>query len=100
MICILLLCLNFIGIRESANFNIVLTIMSILSEIALLAVGFALVWDYPTFMHNITQLGATGNEIPILPLLGFVVCFSVWVLSEAYTILVRSSGRCGLSSAS
>ncbi len=60
LLCVLLLCLNLIGIRESANFNIVLTIMSILSEIALLAVGFALVWDYPTFMHNITQLGSTG----------------------------------------
>lgn len=57
ILCILLLCLNYIGIRESANFNIVLSIMGIISEIALLLVGFFLVWNYPTFVNNITQLG-------------------------------------------
>lgn len=49
--------LNYIGIRESANFNIFLSILSILSEIILLLIGFAIVWNLPTFMGNITQLG-------------------------------------------
>ena len=49
--------LNYIGIRESANLNIALSIMSIISEIFLLIIGFGLVWSAPTFLHNITQLG-------------------------------------------
>ncbi|WP_325380985.1 amino acid permease [Methanocella sp.] len=57
ILCIVLMALNYIGIRESANLNIVLSIVSIISEIALLLIGFALVWNLPTFIHNITQLG-------------------------------------------
>jgi APA family basic amino acid/polyamine antiporter len=52
-----LMALNYIGIRESANFNIVLSGLSILSELLLLIVGFAFVWNYPTFLGNVTQLG-------------------------------------------
>jgi basic amino acid/polyamine antiporter, APA family len=54
---IALMALNYIGIRESANFNIFLSILSIISEIILLLIGFAIVWKIPTFMGNITQLG-------------------------------------------
>jgi basic amino acid/polyamine antiporter, APA family len=56
-LCIILMALNYIGIRESANLNIVLSIVSIISEIAVLLFGFVLVWNLPTFIHNITQLG-------------------------------------------
>jgi len=52
-----LMLLNYIGIKESSNFNISLSIISIISEIVLLLVGFLMVWNYPTFIHNITQLG-------------------------------------------
>ncbi len=52
-----LMALNYVGIRESANFNIFLSVLSILSEIVLLLIGFAIVWNLPTFMGNITQLG-------------------------------------------
>lgn len=52
-----LMALNYIGIRESANFNIVLSGLSILSELLLLVVGFAFVWNYPVFLNNVTQLG-------------------------------------------
>ncbi|HTY91137.1 MAG TPA: APC family permease [Methanocella sp.] len=54
---VLLMALNYIGIRESANFNIFLSGLSILSEIILLLIGFAIVWNLTTFMGNITQLG-------------------------------------------
>jgi APA family basic amino acid/polyamine antiporter len=54
---ILLMGLNYIGIRESANFNIFLSVLSIISELLLLVIGFAIVWNFPTFMGNITQLG-------------------------------------------
>ncbi len=57
-LCIILMALNYIGIRESANLNIALSIISIISEAALLLAGFALVWNLPTFIHNITQLGS------------------------------------------
>ncbi|MDI6895885.1 amino acid permease [Methanocella conradii] len=57
-LCIILMALNYIGIRESANLNIALSIISIISEAALLLAGFALVWSLPTFIHNITQLGS------------------------------------------
>lgn len=56
-LCILLMALNYIGIRESANLNVALSAVSIVSEIALLLIGFILVWNLPTFIHNITQLG-------------------------------------------
>ena len=62
ILCLLLLGLNYIGIRESANFNIVLSCLSILSETALLLIGFGLAWNYQTFVHSITQLG-TGVSI-------------------------------------
>jgi amino acid transporter/nucleotide-binding universal stress UspA family protein len=58
ILCIVLMALNYIGIRESANLNIGLSVVSIISEIALLLIGFALVWNLPTFIHNITQLGS------------------------------------------
>lgn len=54
---ILLMLLNYVGIRESANFNIVLSVLSILSELVLLIIGFGIVWSYPTFVHNMSQLG-------------------------------------------
>jgi basic amino acid/polyamine antiporter, APA family len=54
---VLLMALNYIGIRESANFNIFLSGLSIVSELLLLLIGFAIVWHFPTFMGNITQLG-------------------------------------------
>ncbi len=57
ILCIVLMALNYIGIRESANLNIALSVVSILSEIALLLIGFTLIWNLPTFIHNITQLG-------------------------------------------
>lgn len=57
-LCIVLMALNYIGIRESANLNIVLSVVSIISEIALLLIGFALAWNFPTFIHNISQLGS------------------------------------------
>jgi len=56
-LCIILMALNYIGIRESANLNISLSVVSILSEIALLLMGFILVWNLPTFINNISQLG-------------------------------------------
>jgi APA family basic amino acid/polyamine antiporter len=56
-LCLILMALNYIGIRESANLNIGLSIVSIISEIALLLIGFVFVWNLPTFIHNITQLG-------------------------------------------
>ncbi len=56
-LCLILMALNYIGIRESANLNISLSVISIISEIALLLIGFILVWNLPTFIHNITQLG-------------------------------------------
>jgi len=58
ILCLVLMALNYIGIRESANLNISLSVVSIISEIALLLIGFALVWNLPTFIHNITQLGS------------------------------------------
>ncbi len=57
VLCVLLLALNYIGIRESANFNVVLSGLSIVSELLLLSVGFFIVWNYPAFLHNISQLG-------------------------------------------
>ncbi|WP_128860026.1 amino acid permease [Methanocella paludicola] len=57
-LCILLMGLNYIGIRESAKLNVSLSIVSIFSEIALLLIGFILVWNLPTFIHNISQLGS------------------------------------------
>jgi basic amino acid/polyamine antiporter, APA family len=57
ILCLLLLALNYIGIRESANFNIVLSVMSILSELLLLFLGFFIVWNYQTFISNISQVG-------------------------------------------
>jgi APA family basic amino acid/polyamine antiporter len=55
-----LMFLNYIGIKESSNFNITLSIISILSEIALLFLGFFIVWNYDTFVSSITSLGASG----------------------------------------
>ncbi len=57
ILCLLLMALNYIGIRESANFNIVLSGLSILSELLLLLVGFFVVWNYQTFVNSVTQLG-------------------------------------------
>ncbi|HEY3422610.1 MAG TPA: APC family permease [Methanocellaceae archaeon] len=57
ILAVALTALNYIGIRESAKLNIVLSILSIISEIFLLIIGFALVWSSPTFLNNITQLG-------------------------------------------
>ncbi len=52
-----LMALNYIGIRESASFNIFLSVLSIISEAILLLIGFALVWSLPTFAGNMSQLG-------------------------------------------
>jgi basic amino acid/polyamine antiporter, APA family len=57
-----LMCLNYIGIKESSNFNITLSIISIVSEVALLFVGFFVVWNYDTFVHSITSLGSTAAD--------------------------------------
>jgi APA family basic amino acid/polyamine antiporter len=58
LLCIILMALNYIGIRESANLNVALSIISIMSETALLLIGFTLAWNLPTFIHNVTQLGS------------------------------------------
>ncbi|MGA9139472.1 MAG: APC family permease [Methanocella sp.] len=54
-----LMCLNYIGIKESSNFNITLSVLSIISEIALLFIGFTIVWNYDTFVSSITSLGTS-----------------------------------------
>jgi basic amino acid/polyamine antiporter, APA family len=56
-----LMLLNYIGIKESSNFNISLSIISIISEVALLLIGFFIVWNYDTFIHSITSLGVPGG---------------------------------------
>ncbi len=61
LLAVALMCLNYIGIKESSNFNVTLTIVSIISEIALLFIGFFIVWNYDTFIHSITSLGAPGG---------------------------------------
>ncbi|HEY3272591.1 MAG TPA: APC family permease [Methanocella sp.] len=61
LLAVALMCLNYIGIKESSNFNIVLSVISIISEVALLFIGFFIVWNYNTFAHSITSLGAPGG---------------------------------------
>jgi APA family basic amino acid/polyamine antiporter len=60
LLAIALMCLNYIGIKESSNFNVSLSIISIISEIALLFIGFFIVWNYDTFVHSITSLGSSA----------------------------------------
>jgi basic amino acid/polyamine antiporter, APA family len=62
LLAIALMGLNYIGIKESSNFNIALSIISIISEVALLFVGFFIVWNYDTFVHSITSLGSTAAD--------------------------------------
>lgn len=52
-----LLALNYIGIRESSNFNIALSLLSLVNETTLIIFGLLIVWKLPTFTANITQLG-------------------------------------------
>ncbi len=54
------MCLNYIASRMS-NFNIVLSVISIISEIALLFIGFFIVWNAKHIIHSITSLGAVGG---------------------------------------
>jgi APA family basic amino acid/polyamine antiporter len=61
LLAVALMCLNYIGIKESSNFNIVLSVVSIISEIALLFIGFFIVWNYSTFASNITSIGVPGG---------------------------------------
>ena len=55
-----LMCLNYIGIKESSSFNITLSIISVISEVALLFISFFIVWNYDTFVSSITSSGASG----------------------------------------
>jgi APA family basic amino acid/polyamine antiporter len=57
ILCIILLALNYIGIRESSNLNIGLSILSIFNESTLILLGLLTVWNFQTFANNITQIG-------------------------------------------
>ncbi len=61
LLAVALMGLNYIGIKESSNFNIVLSVISIISEIALLFIGFFIVWNFSTFVQSITSLGVPGG---------------------------------------
>ena len=52
------MCLNYIGIKESSNFNIVLSVVSIISEIALLFIGFFIVWNFQYLCAAISHRSA------------------------------------------
>ncbi|MGZ4906899.1 MAG: APC family permease, partial [Halobacteriota archaeon] len=54
---ICLIGLNLIGIKESASFNAVLSVLDIFSEIVILGLGFLVAWSAPIAVNNITQLG-------------------------------------------
>ncbi len=54
---IFLILLNLIGIKESASFNAVLSVLDIFSEITILALGFLIAWSAPIAINNISQIG-------------------------------------------
>ena len=54
---LILLALNYIGIRESSNFNVGLSMLSLVNETTLILFGLFTVWKLPTFASNIVQLG-------------------------------------------
>ncbi len=54
---IALIGLNLIGIKESASFNAVLSVLDIFSEVVILGLGFFIAWSPSIAVSNITQLG-------------------------------------------
>ena len=57
-----LIVINIIGIKESSNFNVALVLLTIITELSVLSLGFLFAFNLDTFINQLTSF---GNPDPI-----------------------------------
>ncbi|MGC8932033.1 MAG: APC family permease [Candidatus Methanodesulfokora sp.] len=89
-----LIIINILGIKESSSFNIALVIPDVVLEGAVLALGFALAFNFNNFLSQIYQIGNPA----LLPDVGYINSSNINLQNFVYALTLAMMSYVGIES--